>query len=107
MGEILRFENIKHFLFGLVISFVISATYLAIYHDSSVKKSIFGFFYFLITPFLAISSFPMAVPIMIIFFLLFRRISTCMRENLRWLAYTLMWLHWIAFGMYCSTYVVI
>ena len=96
-----------HILIGLGISFVISSMYLLIYHDSGVKKAVFGFFYFLLTPFLAVPYLPMALPIMIVLLLLFRRASGCMRVHLRWLAYTLLWLHWLAFGLYCSAYVVI
>ncbi len=107
MDALLKSDNLKYFLLGLVVSFVVSLGYFFIYHDSTLKKAVFGFFYFLITPFLAIPYFPVAVGIMIIFFLLFRRVSSCMRVNLRWLAYALLWLHWVAFGMYCSTYVVI
>jgi len=104
---VLKIDNFKHFSIGFVVSFIVSLGYFFIYHDSSLKKAVFGFFYFLITPFLAIAEFPMALVIMIIFLLLFRRVSTCMRENLRWVAYGLLWLHWVAFGMYCSTYVVV
>ena len=107
MDASLKSDNIKHFLLGLAISLMVSLGYFFLYHDSSLKKAVFGFFYFLITPFLAIPYFPVAVAIMIVFLLLFRRVSTCMRANLRWLAYALLWLHWVAFGMYCSTYVVV
>ena len=107
MDASLKSDNFKHFLIGFAISFVVSLSYFFIYHDSSIKKAVFGFFYFLITPFLAIPYLPISLVIMIIFFLLFRRVSTCMRENLRWVAYALLWLHWVAFGMYCSTYVVV
>ena len=107
MDASLKSDNIKHFLVGFAISFVVSVGYFLLYHGSSLKKALFGFFYFLITPFLAVPYFLPSLVIMSIFFLLFRRVSTCMRENLRWVAYGLMWLHWVAFGMYCSTYVVV
>ncbi len=99
--------NLLHIVGGFILSLGVSIGYFLLYHDSGLKKAIFGFFYFLITPFLAIASFPAALAIMIIFFLLFRRVTTCMREHLRWIAYGLLWLHWVAFGMYCSTYVVL
>ncbi len=107
MGASLKSDNFKQFLLGLAISFVVSLGYFMLYHDSGVKKALFGFFYFLITPFLALPYFPLSLLIMIIFFLLFRRVRSCMRAHLRWLAYALLWLHWVAWGMYCSTYVVV
>ena len=107
MDALLKSANLKHFLLGLALSFGVSLGYFLLYHDSSLKKATFGFFYFLVTPFLALPSFPVAVGIMIIFFLLFRRVSSCMRVHLRWIAYALLWLHWVAFGMYCASYVVI
>ncbi len=107
MDASLKSDNLKQFLLGLGISFMVSLGYFFLYHDSGVKEAIFGFFYFLVTPFLAVPYFPASLLIMIIFVLLFRRVSTCMRGNLRWVAYGLMWLHWVAFGMYCSTYVVV
>jgi hypothetical protein len=107
MDVLLKSVNLKHFLFGLTVSFGVSLGYFLLYHDSSFKKAIFGFFYFLVTPFLALPSFPLGFIIMIIFFLLFRRVFSCMREDFRWIAYALLWLHWVAFGMYCASYVVI
>jgi len=107
MDALLKSANLQHFLLGLAVSFVVSLGYFLYYHDSGVKKAVFGFFYFLMTPFLAMPYFLPSIPIMILFFLLFRRVSTCMRQNLRWIAYGLLWLHWVAFGMYCSTYVVV
>ena len=107
MDVLLKSDNLKHLLLGLALSFGVSLGYFMLYHDSGLKKAVFGFFYFLVTPFMAISALPVALVIMIIFFLLFRRVSSCMRENLRWLAYALLWLHWVAFGMYCATYVVV
>ena len=100
-------DNIKHFLRALLLSFVVSISYFLIYHDSGMKEAVFGFFYFLITPFLAMPYLPISMVVMIILLLLFRRVSTCMRENFRWLAYTLLWLHWVAFGIYCASYVVV
>ncbi len=73
----------------------------------SLKKSFFGFFYFLITPFLAIPHFPVALIVLVILGLLFRRVAGCMRPQLRWVAYLLLFLHWVAFGFYCSSFVVI
>jgi len=107
MDVSLKSANVKHFLLGLAVSFGVSLGYFLLYHDSGLKKAIFGFFYFLVTPFLALPAFPMAGLIMIVFLLLFRRVSTCMREKLRWVAYALLWLHWVAFGMYCARYVVV
>ncbi len=73
----------------------------------SLKKSFFGFFYFLITPVLAIPHFPVALIVLVILALLFRRVAGCMRAHLRWVAYLLLFLHWVAFGFYCSSYVVL
>jgi hypothetical protein len=107
MAVLLKSDNLKALLLGLAVSFGITLGYFLLYHDSGLKKAVFGFFYFLITPFLALSSFPIGMLIMIIFFLLFRRVQSCMRENLRWVAYALLWLHWVAFGLYCASYVVV
>lgn len=107
MDASLRSADIKHFLFGLGIAFVVSLGYMDFYHDSSLKKAVFGFFYFLITPFLALPHFPVAGLIMLLLFVLFLRVKSCMRAYLRWLAYALLWLHWIALGIFCARYVVI
>jgi hypothetical protein len=105
MAVSLKSDNLKAFFLGLAVSFGVTLGYFLLYHDSGIKKAVFGFFYFLVTPFLALPYFPMALLIMIIFFLLFRRVSSCMRVNLRWVAYALLWLHWVAFGLYCASYI--
>ena len=95
-----------HFIAGLIFAFVVSAgTFL--YLGLTVKKAVLGFFYFLLTPFLAIPHYPISLIVLIILFLLFRRVGSCMRPRWRWIAYALLFLHWVAFGFYCSSYVVI
>jgi len=74
-----------------------------LYHGASLKSALFGFFYFFITPFLAIPQKPISLVIIIILLLLFRRASSCVREKLRFLAYAILLLHWLAWGLYCST----
>jgi hypothetical protein len=96
----------KDLFLGLFGSFVISTVYL-LYQGVGVKKAVFGFFYFLVTPFLAILNLPVSVVVIVILSLLFRRASSCMRANLRWIAYLVLWLHLLAWGLYCSRFVVI
>ena len=100
-------DNGKHLVLGFLLSLVVSLGYFLFILESGLKKAVFGFFYFLVTPFLAVPALPVALVVMMIFFLLFRRVSSCMRVHLRWVAYGLLWLHWVAFGMYCATYVVV
>lgn len=95
-----------HFLLGFGLSLLASVA-LFLYLGLPLKKAIFGYFYFLVTPFLAIPAFPVSIIILIILLLLFTRVSSCMRQHLRWVAYLLLFLHWIAFGFYCSSYVVV
>jgi hypothetical protein len=93
-----------HFLAGLLSAFGVSLlTFLVL--GITLKKALFGFFFFLYTPFAAIPSFPVSIPVIVILLLLFRRVGSCMRRNLRWVAYMLLFLHWEAFGFYCSSYV--
>ncbi|MNN68374.1 hypothetical protein D3C81_1840770 [compost metagenome] len=99
------FSNRHHFLLGFALS-LLSSVALFLYLELPLKKALFGYFYFLVTPFLAISAFPVSIIVLIILILLFRRVSSCMRQHLRWVAYLLLFLHWIAFGFYCSSYVV-
>jgi hypothetical protein len=94
----------KHFAGGFFISFVLSV-FVFLYLGISFKKALFGFFYFLITPFLSIPSFPVSLLVLIILFMLFKRVGSCMRYKLRYIAYALLFLHWEAFGFYCSGYV--
>jgi hypothetical protein len=103
---LLKNEKIKDLFLGLFGSFIISVTYL-FYQEVGLKKAVFGFFYFLVTPFLAILNLPVSVVVTVIIFLLFRRASSCMRANLRWIAYLVLWLHLLAWGLYCSRFVVI
>jgi len=72
-----------------------------------LKKALFGFFWFLITPFAAIPAFLISLVVIAILFLLFRRVGSCMRPQWRWIAYLLLFLHWEAWGFYCSGYVVV
>jgi len=88
------------FLFALAVSFG-----MLLLLGLGVKKALFGFFYFLLTPFLAIVHFPLAAIVLVILFLLFRRVGSCMRQRWRWVAYALLFLHWVAFGFYCSSYI--
>ena len=96
--------NTKHFAGGFLLSFVLSVL-VFLYLGISFKKALFGFFYFLLTPFLSILTFPVSLVVLIILFLLFRRVGSCMRARWRWIAYALLFLHWVAFGFYCSGYV--
>jgi uncharacterized BrkB/YihY/UPF0761 family membrane protein len=99
-------DAIGHFMTGLLGAFVVSVlAYLTL--GITQKKALFGFFYFLFTPFAAIPAFPVSLIVIVILFLLFRRVGSCMRQNLRWVAYMLLFLHWEAWGFYCSGYVTI
>ncbi len=89
---------------GFILAFFVTVVFL-LYLHVGFKEAIFGFFYFIVTPFLAIVHFPVSIIIMIILLLLFRRVNFCMRTNLKWVAYALLCLHWIALGFYCSRYV--
>ena len=71
----------------------------------SWQKAFFGVFYFMLTPFLAIPAFPVSIVVLVILLLLFRRVGSCMRPQWQWIAYTLLFLHWEAWGFYCSSYV--
>jgi hypothetical protein len=71
---------------------------------ADAKEAIFGFFYFLITPFLALPKLPISFVVMAVLALLFRRAGSCMRERLRWAAYAVLLLHWLAWGMFCAAY---
>jgi hypothetical protein len=106
MAELLKSDSLKAFLKGLALSFVVSLGYL-IYHGADLKRAIFGFFYFFITPILALPNLPVSLVVIIILLMLFRRASGCMRENLRFLAYAILLLHWLAWGLYSSSFVVI
>jgi hypothetical protein len=96
----------KDLFLGLFGSFVVSTAYL-LYQGIGVKKALFGFFYFLVTPFLAIPNLPVSVVVIVILFLLFRRASSCMRVKYRPIAYLVLWLHLLAWGLYTSRFVVI
>ncbi len=89
---------------GLLLSLVLTVS-LFLFLGLPLQKALFGFFYFLLTPFLVIFSFPVSIVVMVILFMLFRRVNSCMRTHLRWVAYTLLVLHWEAWGFYCSSYV--
>lgn len=107
LDKLLKSDYLKQMIVGFLVSFGISIGYFLLYLTTPIKKAIFGFFYFLCTPIMALPSFPVSLLVMMIFLLLFRRVNSCMRIGLRWVAYALLWLHWVAFGMYCSSYVVI
>jgi len=96
----------KDLFLGLFGSFVVSVAYL-LYQEIGIKKAIFGFFYFLVTPFLAIPSLPVSIVVVVILFLLFRRASSCVRLKFRWTAYMILWLHLLAWGLWCSRFVVV
>ena len=102
----LKSEKIRDLLIGLLGSFLISVVYL-LYLGIGIKKALFGFLYFLVTPFLAIPHLPISLLVVIILFLLFRRASSCMRVQYRSIAYMVLWLHLLAWGLYCAEYVVI
>jgi hypothetical protein len=106
MVELLKSDSLRAFLKGLATSFVISLAFL-LYHGADLKKALFGFFYFFITPILALPHQPISLLVMLILIMLFRRASGCMRESLRFLAYGVLLLHWLAWGLYCSSFVVI
>jgi hypothetical protein len=93
----------KDLAIGFFGSFVVTVTYL-LYQGLGVKKAIFGFFYFLVTPFLAILKLPISIVVIVILFLLFRRASSCMRVKFRWVAFMVLWLHLLAWGLYCSRF---
>jgi hypothetical protein len=96
-------KDVKKDLFlGLFGSFVVSTAYL-LYQGVGVKKALFGFLYFLITPFLAIYHLPISLVVVGVLFLLFRRATSCMRFKYRWIAYLVLWLHLLAWGLYSST----
>ncbi len=100
------FLNIRHFMIALIASWVLSVL-VFIFLGITLKKALFGFFWFLITPFAAIPAFPISLVVIAILFLLFRRAGSCMRPQWRWIAYMLLILHWEAWGFYCSGYVVV
>jgi uncharacterized membrane protein len=106
MVELLKSDSLKAFLKGLALSFVVSLGFL-LYHGADLKKAIFGFFYFFITPILALPHLHISLVVIFILLMLFRRASGCMRESLRFLAYAVLLLHWLAWGLYCSRFVVI
>jgi len=96
----------KDLFLGLFGSFIVSSSYL-LYQGIGVKKALFGFFYFLVTPFLAIPYLPVSLIVIVILFLLFRRASSCMRVPYRPIAYMVLWLHFLAWGLWSSRFVVI
>ncbi len=96
--------NWRHFGAAFFLSFLLSVTVFMLL-GIAPQKALFGFFYFLVTPFLAIPVFPVSIVVIIILLLLFRRVGSCMRPNLQWIAYLLLFLHWVAWGFYCSSYV--
>jgi len=98
-------DKLKDLFLGLFGSFIISTFYL-LYQGIGIKKAFFGFFYFLVTPFLAIPTLPVSVIVISILFLLFRRASSCMRERYRFIAYMVLWLHLLAWGLWCSRFVI-
>jgi hypothetical protein len=102
MVESLRLDKIRSFIQGLGVAFVAALGFL-LYNGASLKSALFGFFYFFITPFLAIPKNPLSLVIIIILLLLFRRAGSCVRGNLRFLAYAILLLHWLAWGLYCQT----
>ncbi len=96
----------KDLSIGFFGSFVVTVTYL-LYQGVGVKKAIFGFFYFLVTPFLAILKLPISIVVIVILFLLFRRALSCMRVKFRWVAFMVLWLHLLVWGLYCSRFGII
>lgn len=97
--NVLNLSWISAFVLSLIVT---SATYL--YLGLSWQKALFGFFWFLLTPILVIPAFPVSVVVLVILFLLFRRVGSCMRTQWQWIAYMLLFLHWEAWGFYCSSY---
>jgi hypothetical protein len=97
--------NGKHLLVGFISAFAVSSA-VFLYLGLSLKKTLLGYFYFLVTPFLAIPHYPLSLVVMVIILLLLRRVGSCMRLKWRWIAYMLLFLHWAAWGFYCSGYVV-
>ncbi|RUM65564.1 MAG: hypothetical protein DSZ05_05870 [Sulfurospirillum sp.] len=89
---------------GLLLSCVLSVS-VFLFLGIPPAKALFGFFYFLLTPFLVIFTFPVSLVVIVILILLFLRVNSCMRTHWRWIAYTLLFLHWEAWGFYCSSYV--
>lgn len=101
MAELPKSDNLRSLLKGAVLAFVVALIFL-LYQGAKLKEALFGVFYFLVTPFLAIPKLPLSIVVMLIIFLLLRRASSCMRKNLRWLAYAILLLHWEAWGLYCA-----
>ena len=96
----------KQFLAGLTGALVVSVLFF-LSLGLPLFKAFAGFFWFLVTPFAAIPAFPLSLVVLAILFLLFRRVGSCMRLKWRWIAYMLLFLHWVAWGFYCSSYVIL
>jgi hypothetical protein len=105
MEKLLKSDSLKAFLQGFALSFLVSLGFL-FYNGAGLKKALFGFFYFAITPILALPNLPISLLVMVILLLLFKRASSCMRKNLRFLAYSVLILHWLAWGLYSASYLV-
>jgi hypothetical protein len=94
----------KDLLIGWLIADAV-ALVLMVYFHITFKKAVFGLFYFMITPFLTIFSYPVSFVVIIILGLLFRRVNTCLRTNLKAFAYAILFLHWMGYGVYASRYI--
>lgn len=99
------FDTARHIVIGFVLSLIPSVV-LFVLIGFPVQKAIFGFFYFLVTPFLVVFSFPLSIVVIVILFILFRRVNSCMRHQYQEIAYMLLILHWEAWGFYCSSFVI-
>ncbi len=99
-----RLRQYKDLLIGWLIADIVALAVMLYFHIS-LKKAVFGLFYFLLTPFLTIFSYPVSFVVIVILGLLFKRVNTCIRTNLRAVAYALLFLHWMAYGVYVSRYI--
>lgn len=100
----------KSFFMGLMSAFIVFTLYFFFYGTGSEVtwlKVLHGFGYFAIAPFYVLVFIPLQKVFLflagiVVFGLLFRRIGSCMRPTLQWMAYMLLILHWILFGIYSA-----